>query len=144
MRMMKLVSIIALLRGLYANLLFLLAGGMAFGLETPFSGHVNLRNFVEAAPIYMIVIWGGYAFAYLAAGILLFCGRIALGLATYAVAMAVGFSLWSLSATWMDYGQIWNGTGPPVDIFFNLLDMAILTSILLLWQPWRTQPQAGS
>lgn len=144
MRWMKLVSIIALLRGAYASVLFLLAGLMAFGIETPFYGDVTLRNFVQVAPVYMILVWGGYAFAYLAAGVLFVSGRLALGLGLYAIAMAVDLSIWSLSATWLNYGQIWNGAGAPVDLFFNLLDMSILTAMLLLWQPWKPQPQTGS
>jgi len=144
MRWIKLVSIVVLLRGAYASLLFLLAGSMAFGIETPLYGDATLRGFVQGAPIYMVLIWGGYAFAYLAAGILLVSGRVAIGLCVYAIAMAVDFSLWTISATWMDYGQIWNGAGPPVDLFFNLLDMSILTALLLLWRPWKAQPQTRS
>lgn len=132
----KLIGILVLLRGSYAAVLFLSVFLFKLGLANPLviSGH--FADFVQALPFWLFLPWGAYVAGYVIAGVLTIQARVN-GLWVFIGAMVIDFSLWIYSSMSTRIELIWSGTAPMIEVGFNILDMFLAVSLIILMRMGR-------
>jgi hypothetical protein len=130
-RYLRAFAILIMIRGSYAVALFVAVSLHRADLANPLGITGYFDDLTRNLPIWLTVAWFTYSVGYLASGWLALRGqRIALW--TYALAMAIDFSIWVLAATNTRYDMIGSGSVAVTDMFFNTLDLIILLGLAVL------------
>lgn len=127
----KLLASIMIARAGYAISLFVVIMLFRFDVANPANITGNFAALMQDLPLALVPVWAIYLSGYLAAGIFVFrSSQIALWV--FGAAMVTDMSLWIYVSIQPSYQHAWAGTAQAVDMFFNILDLAILISLAAL------------